>query len=287
MAEEPSPVVGLRRLLARAYSLSPGPGNPWPLFSTSLRSILFSKKTPFLLLFLLVPLGITFAISASLPKYTNSEYITSATHGRLWFHDIMDLVFFPLILPIVTAVYATGTIGDEVEGKTLPYLFTRPVYRSWILLAKAASFLTATCLLAILSVTITYFFAVGFTENPFNRIGELFGYWALIVLAVFAAGGAFVLLGVAMRRAIILIVFYTFLWETIINQGLPSNIRKYSFVFFERAFIAPIIDRKPNTLEQFAIAIPSQGAAVTTLLVLGVLGILGAFLVVSWRDYNV
>jgi len=276
--------------LRRAYPLRPGPGNPWPLFVVSLKNILLSKKkTPFLLAFLLIPLVVTFLISGSLDTYrTNTNEITAATGGRAWFQDILSAVFFPLILPIVTAVYATGAIGEEVEGKTLPYLFTRPIYRSWILLAKTVSTFAASAFLGIVAVTITYFVAVGYTENPFNGIDQLFGYWSAIALTVLATGGVFLLLGVTLKSAVIIIVIYTFLWETILNNlPIPANVLQYSFAWYEHAYVNGVIHRQAGFLTTFLVDVPHAGTAALVLVVLGALGLLASLLVVSYKDYNV
>lgn len=273
----------------RAYSLSPGSGTPWPLFFVSLKNILLSrKKTPFLFLFLLLPLVVTLLISQSLDTYTSPDESTFVQGGRAWFQDIHGSLFFPLLLPIVIAVYATSAVGEEIEGKTLPYLFTRPVYRSWILMAKTVSSFAAAALLGIISLTITFFVAVSFTENPLLHLDELFGYWSTIGLVVLATGGVFLLIGVAIpRAAVVLIVVYLFVWETFLSNLLPSAVQKYSFAWYERAYIASFIDRRPGFIEELLVDIPNAGEAVTVLVVSGLIGFLAALWLVSYRDYNV
>lgn len=276
-------------ILRRAYSPTPGPGTPWPLFFSSLKNILLKpKKTPFLLLFLLLPLVVTILISGTLDTFSSSDETTSATGGRAWFEDIHGILFFPLILPIVTAVYATSSVGEEVEGKTLPYLFTRPVYRSWILLAKSVSSLAAATILGIVAITLTFFVAFSFTHNPLDHVGELFGYWTAVALVVFATGGVFLLIGVILpRSAMVDIVLYLFVWETLLSNILPANVQKLSFAWYERAYIASFIDRRAGFLTELLVDVPTGGEAVFMLVVAGVIGLLAALFVVSYRDYNV
>jgi hypothetical protein len=154
-------------------------------------------------------------------------------------------------------------------------------------LAKSLSFLFASAVLGILAVTITYFVAVSFTENPFSGLDQLLGYWTAIGLAVLASGGVFLLLGVLWRRSIILIVLYTFLWETLISTGLPSNVQRFSFVFYERAYVNSFIDRQAGFVTEFLIDLPGPGQAAAILAILGVAGLLASLWVVSYRDYNV
>jgi ABC-type transport system involved in multi-copper enzyme maturation permease subunit len=288
--------------LKKAYSPTPGPGNPWPLFLFNFKNILVSrKKTPLLLAFLLIPLFVTFLVASSLASYHPNENNgqpsnladinrtqTSATGGRAWFQDILSAVFFPFLIPIVTAIYACGVLGEEVEAKTLPYLFVRPVYRSWTLLAKSLSFLTATSLLGILALTITYFVAVGITEDPWGRIDQLFGYWSAVLLAVFATGGLWLFVCVLMPRAgVITISLYAFFWETLLSGVLPSNVQKYSLVWYEKAYINSFIDRRAGFVSNLLLKQPDPNLAVTVLLVFGLAGLLASLYVVSVRDYNV
>lgn len=278
------------QLLRRTFSPTPGPGTPWPLFWFSFKNILLNRrKTPFLFLFLLVPLLITLVISGSLPGYRSSiDNDYAVTGGLVWTQDILYLFFFPLALPIVTAVYASAAIGEEAEGKTLPYLFTRPVYRSWILLAKALSFLLATTVLALTAVTATFLVAAGFTTNPLNHLDDLGAYWATTSLAVLATGGAFLLLGVATRAAVIIIVCYSFIWETLLsNIPIPGNILRFSFVFWERSYLFALLGRPMPPELRDSITFPSLPEAATVLALAGILGLAGSLLVVSARDYNV
>src|ERR1041385_8622838 len=89
-------------VVRRAYAPTPGPGNPWPLFASSLKNILMKpKKTPLLLLFLLLPLVVTIFISSTLDTYAPDDTSAPARGGLAWFEDIMGRMFFPLIMPIV------------------------------------------------------------------------------------------------------------------------------------------------------------------------------------------
>lgn len=276
-------------ILRDSFRPSPGPGTVWPLFWFSIKSILLSKKkTPLLLLFLLIPLALTLMLASTLDDYTSgTDEVTSAYGGRAWFQDILSQVFFPLLVPIVTAAYATAVIGEEVEGKTLPYVFTRPVYRNWVVLSKSAAFLLASTVLGIVAVTATYFVAVSITEDPFRNIDELFGYWSAVALAVFATGGLFLLLGVSMKPAMILIATYTFVWETFFSNLIPSSILKYSFVWYERAYINSFIGREAGFGTRLLVDVPGPTEAGMTLLVIGIVGVLLSLVVVSMRDYNV
>ena len=47
-------------------------------------------------------------------------------------------LYIRFIVPVLGVFYGTSLIADEVEDKTITYLFTRPVPRSAVLLGKYA-----------------------------------------------------------------------------------------------------------------------------------------------------
>src|SRR5205807_1505386 len=120
-------------LTGHSFTMSHGPGNPWPLFRHHLRSILRAKKTIFLLLGLLMPFYIGLIINGAvgMNRYEANDLwgrpVAGTSGGLLWFQDGAYGILFPFLLPLVVAAFAAGAINEEVEGKTLPYLFTRPI----------------------------------------------------------------------------------------------------------------------------------------------------------------
>lgn len=287
----PASPMGLQRS-AKTFSLWPGPGNPWPLFAQALANVVRSKKAIFLLLLLMLPVYITFIIHgvAGMDNYEYNDYWggapTGATGGILWFQDASFGILFPFLVPVVIAAFAASTIGEEVEGKTLPYLFMRPIYRSWVLLAKGLGTYLGVFLVAAVALVIFWFTAVGLTENPLANIGQLFGHIWVLALAILAGGSLFLLLGVLWRRAIIAIVIYVFLWEFILSQVPAIFFKRFSLINYQRPILLEITGRT-QTVEDIRVDFVGAGAAHVVLILLAVLGLAAALYTVSNKDYNV
>lgn len=277
---------------AKAFSTAPGPGNPWPLFVASFSNVIRSRKAIGLLMLLLIPLYITWIIhgAVGMDDYEYNDYWggapLDATGGILWFQDASFGILFPFLVPVVIAAFAASAIGEEVEGKTLPYLFTRPVYRNWILLAKCLGTYLAVFLLAALGLVIFWFGSVSLTENPFANIGQLFGHIWVLALAILASGSTFLLLGVLWRRAIILIVVYLFLWEFILSQVPAIFFKRFSLVNYQRPILLQITGRT-ESIEDISLGFVGAGAAHLILFLIAAVGLAGALYVVSNKDYNV
>jgi len=52
------------------------------------------------------------------------------------FHNIVLIVAYQFVIPISALLLGVGVLGDELEGRTITYLWTRPVGRGWIHLGR-------------------------------------------------------------------------------------------------------------------------------------------------------
>ena len=74
------------------------------------------------------------------------------------------VLFLRFIVPVLGVFYGTSLIADEVEDKTITYLFTRPIRRGAVLLGKYLAYLVCTTLVVLPAVMIVYFLLVPFGE---------------------------------------------------------------------------------------------------------------------------
>ena len=58
------------------------------------------------------------------------------------------LLYVRFIVPVLGVFYGTALIADEVDDKTITYLFTRPIPRGAVLLGKYLAYLACTVLLS-------------------------------------------------------------------------------------------------------------------------------------------
>ena len=59
------------------------------------------------------------------------------------------LLFLRFIIPVLGVFYGTSLVADEVEDKTITYLFTRPIARGAIVIGKYLAYLAATVLVVL------------------------------------------------------------------------------------------------------------------------------------------
>jgi len=150
---------------------------------------------------------------------------------------IIAIYYVRNVLPLAALFYATSLIADEVEGKTLTYLLTRPLRRPSILAGKFAAYLTTTLTLSLPATVITFFLLA--TARGFAGIGaavpELFRDMGVMALSLLAYGAFFTLLGVLLRRPMIPGLLFIFIWEMIAN--LPGYLPRFTLTAWLRSLL--------------------------------------------------
>ena len=76
--------------------------------------------------------------------------------GPVIFGGMIWLLYLRFVVPVLGAFYGTSLISDEVEDRTITYLFTRPVPRGAIIIGKYLAYLACTALVVLPSVTAVY-----------------------------------------------------------------------------------------------------------------------------------
>ena len=70
---------------------------------------------------------------------------------------LMIWVFYlRFTVPVLGVFYGTSLIADEVEDKTITYLFTRPIPKGAVLVGKYLAYLACTIFVVLPSVVIVY-----------------------------------------------------------------------------------------------------------------------------------
>src|SRR6266542_5704479 len=108
---------------------------------------------------------------------------------------LMIWVFYlRFTIPVLGVFYGTSLIADEVEDKTITYLFTRPIPKGSVLLGKFFAYLACTLFVVLPSVVIVYSCIVPMRGSLGASFLDLLKDLALLAigLAVYGSGFAFI-----------------------------------------------------------------------------------------------
>jgi ABC-2 type transport system permease protein len=141
------------------------------------------------------------------------------------------------VLPLMALFHATSLIADEIEGKTLTYLLTRPLTRTSILAGKFAAYLASSLAITLPAVVLTFFIVV--TARGWSGVGasvpDLFRDLGVVALTLLVYGAFFTLLGVLLRRPVIPGLLFLFGWELLAN--LPGYLPRFTLTAWLRSLI--------------------------------------------------
>src|ERR687895_2623650 len=137
------------------------------VFELSLGEMLWSKRTIFMALVVGGP--VVLAIVARLLQESGVPALRVngvRVGGAGIFGMMIWVLFVRFIVPVLGVFYGTALVADEVEDKTITYLFTRPIQRGAVLVGKYLAYLVCTTLVVLPSVMLVYFLIVPFSEVP-------------------------------------------------------------------------------------------------------------------------
>ena len=256
------------------------------VFDLSFGEMLWSRRTIFMALVVGGPviLALVFRIIESLGMpalRVNGARVA----GSSIFGVMMWMLYIRFIVPVLGVFYGTALMADEVEDKTLTYLFTRPIPRAAVLLGKYLAYLGCTSLVVLPSVMLTYFLVV-----PFAEVGVTF--WSLVLdLAILALGLAvygavFAFVGTWLKRPLVVGLVFAFGWEQV-AMALPGYLRQFTVAHWLQALVPHALpsDNALSVLQSFFRQAPPAGTSVAWLLAILVVFLWLAMRLVARREY--
>ena len=206
------------------------------VFNLSLGEMLWSRRTVFLLLVTGAPVFMALVArivqgSGIVPLRVNGVPVDGAS-----IFGMMIWVFFlRFIVPVLGVFYGTALMADEIEDRTITYLFTRPIRRGAVLVGKYLAYLVCTSLVVLPSVVLVYFLLV-----PFNQVARSFTSFAidlgLLALGLAAYGALFALVGAALKRPLVSGLVFVFGWEQVALLA-PGYLRRFTVAHYVQALV--------------------------------------------------
>ena len=206
------------------------------VFDLSLGEMLWSRRTIFMglvvagpVLLALIVRGVElFGMSA---LRVNGQRVA----GFGIFGMMIWVLFLRFIVPVLGVFYGTALMADEVEDKTITYLFTRPISRGAVLVGKYLAYLVCTLLVVLPSVMIVYFLLVPFSELP-ATFGNLLVDLGLLALGLAVYGGVFAFVGAFFKRPLVIGLVFAFGWEQIV-MALPGSLKQFTIAYYLQALV--------------------------------------------------
>ncbi|MBM3808249.1 MAG: hypothetical protein FJW22_08650 [Acidimicrobiia bacterium] len=206
------------------------------VFDLSLGEMLWSRRTIFMALVVGGPVLLALIVKG-IEMYGMSALRVNGQRvaGFGIFGVMIWMLFLRFIVPVLGVFYGTALMADEVEDKTVTYLFTRPIPRGAVLIGKYLAYLTCTMLVVLPSVMIVYFLLVPFSQLP-STFGNLLIDLGLLALGLAVYGGVFAFVGAFFKRPLVIGLVFAFGWEQV-TLALPGYLKQFTVAYYLQALV--------------------------------------------------
>jgi ABC-type transport system involved in multi-copper enzyme maturation permease subunit len=207
------------------------------VFDLSIGEMLWSRRTVFMGLVVGVPVVIAVALRAlrelgAAPISVNN----TAVAGNVIFGIMMWLLFIRFIVPVLGVFYGTSLIADEVEDKTITYLFSRPIPRGAVLVGKYLAYLVCTIFVVLPSVVLVWLLVVPMGGSLGASFPDLLKDLGILALGLAAYGAVFALVGAVMKRPLLTGLIFVLGWESII-MAVPGYLKRLSVAYYLQGLV--------------------------------------------------
>ena len=143
-----------------------------------------------------------------------------------------------ILVPIVSLVFGSSSLGDTREDGTLVYLWLRPMSRVPVAAGAAAAAVTAALPLTVVPTVLGGWLAADRVASSADLI--LGALWAA-VLGTFAYSSLFVLVGLLLKKPIMWGIGYVLLWEGL-AAGLGEFAARLSLRGYSRSLLVRVAE---------------------------------------------
>jgi ABC-2 type transport system permease protein len=258
------------------------------IFELSLMQMLWSRRTIFLALLAGSPVAIAVLVRLIilLSPAASMRFNQARITGPFVFGMMMWLLYIRFIVPALGVFYGTALIADEVDDKTITYLFTRPIPRGAVLVGKYLAYLACTTLLILPSVVLVYFVVVPMNGSIGAAFPALLADLVMIVLGLAAYGALFALVGARLKRPLVIGLVFAFGWEPGVIL-FPGYLKHLTVAYYVQALVPHTMpsDGALSALLQSFQETPTVSLGLASLAAITVLSLWAAAHAVSVREY--
>ena len=206
------------------------------VFDLSLGEMLWSRRTIFMALVVGGPVLLALIVKGVEMFGMSALRVNGQRVAGFGIFGVMIwMLFLRFIVPVLGVFYGTALMADEVEDKTITYLFTRPIPRGSVLFGKYLAYLACTLLVVLPSVMIVYFLLVPFSQFP-ATFGSLLIDMGLLGLGLAVYGGVFAFVGAFFKRPLVIGLIFAFGWEQV-TLALPGYLKQFTVAFYLQALV--------------------------------------------------
>jgi ABC-2 type transport system permease protein len=227
---------------ARPVSTPPGfLASSLRVFDLSLGEMLWSRRTIFMALVVGAPVFIALVlrllVGLGAPFFDEPRGGGGLRmNGPGMFGLIIWGMYLRFIVPVLGVFYGTSLMADEVEDKTITYLFTRPIPRGAVLVGKYIAYLACTVCVVLPSVVLVYLLIVPLKGSIGAAFPDLLKDLLLLGLGLAVYGAVFAFVGAKFKRPLLVGLIFVFGWEQA-SLAFPGYLKQFTVMYYLQAIV--------------------------------------------------
>ena len=226
-------------------SLPPAPGyltSALRIFDLSLSDMLWSRRTIFMGLLVGAPVIISLmlrllvGLGAPILDPGGGRDGGIRMTGPAIFGLMIWVFYLRVIVPILGVFYGSSLMADEVEDKTITYLFVRPIRRGSVLIGKYFAYLACTVFVVLPSVMVVYLLIVPMRGSLGGSFIDLLKDLSLLALGLAVYGAVFAFIGAKFKRPLLVGLIFIFGWEQA-ALAFPGYMKKFTVAYYLQGLV--------------------------------------------------
>lgn len=265
------------------------PASVLRVFDLSLGEMLWSRRSVFLALLVGGPVLLA-AISRVIAVAGQSGALRvngSSVTGSAIFGLMIWLLYVRFIVPVLGVFYGTALIADEVEDRTITYLFTRPIRRAAVVLGKYLAYVACTVLLVLPSAVLVFLLIVPMGGGSLGaEFPGLLKDMGMLALGLAAYGAVFAWVGARLKRPLVAGLVFALGWEPAILL-FPGYLKRLTVAYYLQALVPHSMpaDASIGALLQAFADVPGVASSLAVLAAVTALALWAAARTVETREY--
>lgn len=216
------------------------------IFDLSIGEMLWSRRTIFMMLVAGAPIVIAcllrVVVAFGAPVFEehrateNGVSETIRMTGPAIFGLMIWVFYLRFTVPVLGVFYGTSLMADEVEDKTITYLFTRPIRRGAVLFGKYLAYLGCTVFVVLPSVVLVYLLIVPMRGSLGASFIDLVKDLCLLALGLSVYGALFAFVGAKFKRPLLVGLIFVFGWEQA-ALAFPGYLKRFTIAYYLQGLV--------------------------------------------------
>jgi ABC-type transport system involved in multi-copper enzyme maturation permease subunit len=257
------------------------------VFDLSVGEMLWSRRTIFMALVVGVPVLLALIVRGATALGAPGLHVNNtAVNGPAIFGLMIWAFYLRFSVPVLGAFYGTSLIADEVEDKTITYLFTRPVSRGAVLFGKFLAYVLCTMIVVLPSISVVWVLVTPIGGSLGQNFPDLIKDLLILGAGLVAYGALFAFVGSTFKRPLLISLVFVFGFEPAVLV-FPGYLKRFTLAYYLQGLVPQAMpnDSVVSLVQQIFRETPSFAAAVAALVFITVACLWLAARTVTNKEY--